>query len=53
MPDSTETIDKSETINTQSSGGPAPAPGFLRVIWQALRGTQLYGLFCQYTDPIC
>ena len=34
MPDSTETIDKSETINTQSSGGPAPAPGFLQVIWR-------------------
>ena len=40
MPDSKETIDKSETINTQSSG-PAPAPGFLRVIWQALRGTHI------------
>ena len=41
MPDSTEAIDKSETINTQSSGGPAPAPGFLRVIWQAVRGTHI------------
>ena len=41
MPDSTETIDKSETINTQSSGGPAPAPGFLQVIWQAIRGTHI------------
>ena len=41
MPDSTEAVDKSETINTQSSGGPAPAPGFLRVIWQAIRGTHI------------
>ena len=41
MPDSTEAIDKSETINTQSSGGPAPAPGFLWVIWQAIRGTHI------------
>src|ERR1700730_15415499 len=41
MPDSTETIDKSETISTQPSGGPAPAPGFLQVIWQAIRGTQI------------
>jgi putative MATE family efflux protein len=41
MPDSTETIDKSETIRTQSSGGPAPAPGFLQVIGQAIRGTPI------------
>src|SRR5215469_17555938 len=41
MPDSTETTDKSENINTQSSGGPAPAPGFLQVIWQAIRGTHI------------
>jgi hypothetical protein len=41
MPDSTETVDTSETINTQSGGGPAPAPGFLLVIWQAIRGTHI------------
>ena len=39
--ESLETIAKSETMNTQSSGGPAPAPGFLQVIWQAIRGTQI------------
>ena len=41
MQDSTKTIDKSETINAQSNGGPAPVPGFLRVIWQAIRGTHI------------
>src|SRR5215469_6122507 len=41
MPDSTETIDKSETISTQSTGSPAPAPGFFQVIWQAIRGTHI------------
>jgi hypothetical protein len=41
MPASTEAIDKSETINTQPSGGPTPAPGFLRAIWQAIRGTHI------------
>ena len=41
MPDSAETIDKSETINPQSSGSPAPAPGFLQVLWQAIRGTHI------------
>jgi putative MATE family efflux protein len=39
MPDSTESI--AESINTQSSGGPAPAPGFLQAIWQAIRGTHI------------
>ena len=41
MPDTTESIDSSKLINTQSSGGPAPAPRFLRVIWQAVRGTHI------------
>ena len=41
MPGSTETIDKPETINTQSSGGPAPAPAILQVIWQAIRDTHI------------
>jgi cbb3-type cytochrome oxidase subunit 1 len=36
-----ETIDKSETINKQSSEDLAPAPGFLQVIWQAIRGTHI------------
>ncbi|HLJ96651.1 MAG TPA: MATE family efflux transporter [Gemmataceae bacterium] len=41
MPNSTKTIDKSEAFNTPSSGGPAPAPRFLQVIWQAIRGTHI------------
>src|SRR5690348_17190962 len=41
MPDTPESIGNSNSINTQPSGGPAPAPRFLQVIWQAMRGTHI------------
>jgi putative MATE family efflux protein len=36
-----ETIEQSETIDRQSSGGTVPAPGFLQALWQAIRGTHI------------